>query len=253
MTVKPLAEAREPARNQIGTTLTLHAKEPGLLDLCVKRFPYWLRSVEGLSGHLWPEDQHLDQGGLTREVRRTSPSEKPDWIDSAEIGPPEDLSVWDTYDGKGRVDVLYRGVFVERLEVDQLWALEGAVHVDPKHFRPMLNREGFVGDKLREDLTPFLRTIHPLVLEDAASCITDLLSSRDSWNLGRAITLWLAVPGNANYEFACEKWGREFRERKALRKIGTNGDDDISVADIVIACPKYRNLKVFGACGAGFC
>ena len=134
------------------------------MDLCVKRFPHWLRSVEGLSGHLWPEDQHFDQGGLTREVRGTSPSEKPDWIDSAEIGPPEDLSVWDTYDDKGRVDVLYRGVFVECLEVDQLWALEGAVHVDPKHFRPMLNREGFVQYFSRTATRPSLESLEAIRL-----------------------------------------------------------------------------------------
>ena len=49
----------------------------------------------------------------------------PAWIQESDLGPPEDLDVWDQYDGKGRVDVLYRGVFVERLEVDQLWGFEG--------------------------------------------------------------------------------------------------------------------------------
>ena len=145
---KTRADEREAKRDTVGTTVTLHVNSPDLLQLCIDKFQHWMRSVEGLSGRVIPDGENLVQGGLTRKVRQVAPTEQPEWIDGTEVGPPEDLDVWDSYDGKGQVDVLYRGVFVERLEIDQLWGLDGAIHVDPKHFRPMLNREGFVGGRV---------------------------------------------------------------------------------------------------------
>lgn len=173
----------------------------------------------------------VKQGGLTRNVRKISAVSCPPWIEQADVGPPEDLSIWDQYDGKGRVDVLYRGVFVERLEVEHLWAFEGAIHVDPKHFRPKLDREGFVGDKLRSELTPFL--LHPAVLKEAIGCIGELLRERGDWSLHKAATLWLAVPRSADYAEACQVWDAEFRSRKAFRALQRDSEQEMSVADLI--------------------
>ncbi len=148
------------------------------------------------------------------------------------MGPPEDLTVWDKYDGKGRVDVLYRGVFVERLEIDNLWGFEGALHVDPKHFRPKLNREGFVGDKLKGEVTPFLRSLHPAVLKEAIWCVGELLRERSDWSLSKAITLWLAVPRSADYSEAFRVWDAEFRNRRAFRVLSRDNEQEMSIADL---------------------
>lgn len=221
-----------PARTDIGTTLKLSVASADLIDLCIRRFPHWMRSVDGLEAKILPENQDVDQGGLTRKVRTISPPESPDWIESAEVGPPEDLSIWDSYDGKAQIDVLYRGVFVERLTINQLWGLEGAIHVDPKHFRPMLNREGFVGETLRAEMTPFLQAAHPAVLESAIGCIHDLFASNDDWSRNKAITLWLAVPRSGPYAKAVELWDSEFRSLRGFRLLSRTGDSQVSIADI---------------------
>ncbi len=227
------ARALPPTRDDIGTTLILRAKSPALFDLLRGKFNHWMRNVQGLRARILPEDVELRQGGLTRDVRKIDPGKGPQWIEEADVGPPQDLSVWDQYDGKGHVDVLYRGVFVERLDVDQLWGFEGAIHVDPKHFRPKLNREGFVGDKLRSELTPFLRALHPVILKEAIGCIGELLRERSDWSLQKAVTLWLAVPRSGDYADACRVWDAEFRNRKAFRVLQRESEHEMSVADLI--------------------
>ena len=243
---KTQATIVEANQNSIGTTLYLRLDDPKLLEICINKFPHWLRSVEGLTGKILPEQKIIEQGGLTRSVNKIEISEVPEWLEATEIGPPENLSVWDSYDGRGQVDVLYRGVFVEPLVVDQLWGLEGAIHVDPKHFRPMLNREGFVGENLKSELTPFLRNIHPIILERAIDCIHDLLGSSDAWNNRRSITLWLAVPRTQEYSAAMAKWDNEFKNRKAFTLLGKTGETEVSIADI-IAKNAEKNLSSTGS------
>jgi hypothetical protein len=64
------SQARElsPARDEIGTTLILHAKSPDLFDLLRNKFSHWMRNVQGLRARLLPDDVDLSQGGLTREL-----------------------------------------------------------------------------------------------------------------------------------------------------------------------------------------
>jgi hypothetical protein len=220
-------------RREVGTTLILFAKTPALFEQLLGRFAHWMRNVDGLHACVVPDGSDLEQGGLTRSVRKIGGVKNPEWIEESSLGPPEDLDVWDQYDGKGRVDVLYRGVFVERLEVDQLWGFEGAIHVDPKHFRPKLNREGFVGEKLTAEVTPFLRSVHPAVLEEAVKCVSSLLRDRTDWSLRKAVCLWLAVPRNPDYEKACQAWDAEFRNRKAFRVLSRESEQEMSVTDLV--------------------
>jgi len=129
--------------------------------------------------------------------------------------------------------VLYRGVFVERVEVPQLWGLEGAIHVDPKHFRPKLNREGFVGEKLSGEVAPYLKSAHPLVLKGALSCIQELLRARDDWSLSKAVTLWLAVPRGGEYKPIADSWDEEFKSRLAFKLLNPANETEVSIADII--------------------
>lgn len=227
------AKNLEATRTENGTTVTMFLKSKEVLKLLVDRFPHWIRDVRGLTARIEPDGKDIKQGGLTREVRRIEPQTVPDWVEEADIGPAKELSVWDSYDGRGRVDVLYRGVFVERAELQGLWGLEGAIHVDPKHFRPKLNREGFIGQDLVNQITPFLAANHPLILRDAVKCIRALLESNDAWNFSRALTLWLAVPRRDNYKEAAAAWDAEFRERRAFRQLEANAERDVSVAELV--------------------
>ncbi|MEH2594959.1 hypothetical protein V1278_001872 [Bradyrhizobium sp. AZCC 1577] len=230
------ASTAEPVvcnRSEIGTTLTLIIKKPEIFARLRERFAYWFRSVEGLTATDADTGVPIPQGGLTKAIRQVSGLNTPEWIDRAEIGPPQDLSLLSGFDGKGRVDVLYRGVFVERLEVDHLWGIEGAVHVDPKHFRPKLNREGFVGQHLRAELEPVLRSYHPSALKELVLGIRGLLADKQKWSEFRAISLWLAVPRGQEYTEAAALWDKEFRSYKAFRLLSADDDTEVSIDDIV--------------------
>lgn len=220
-------------RTAIGTTLTLLIKTPQIFGHLLKRFSHWFRSVEGLKATNFVTGASIEQGGLTKAIRQISSLDTPEWIDRAELGPPQDVSVLGASDGRGHVDVLYRGVFVERLEVDGLWGLEGAIHVDPKHFKPKLNREGFVGQNLRAELEPVLRRYHPSVLKEFVLCIREMLADKETWSEYRAISLWLAVPRGSEYAEAAKCWDNEFRHYKAFRLLGEGDDQEVSIDDLV--------------------
>lgn len=227
------AEAADCDRTDVGTTITFLVSKPEIFVRLRDRFSYWFRSVDGLSGSV-DRGEPVCQGGLARAIRQLQGLDAPEWVDRAEIGPPQDASLLSTFDGKGRVDVLYHGVFVERLEVNQLWGIEGAVHVDPKHFRPKLNREGFVGQHLRAELEPFLRECHPSALKELVLGVRDLLADKKRWNEFRAVTLWLAVPrSNPAYAEAAALWDKEFRSYKAFRLLVKDEEQEVSIEDIV--------------------
>ena len=205
-------------RVQRGTEIILSVEREQYFERLVEKFPHWMRDVDGLVASLFPGGEAVPQGGLTREVKLIE-VEAPDWIHSAHIGPPVLFSSWDTFDGSAYVDVLYKGVFVAQVAVDGFWGIVGAIHVDPKYFRPKLNREGFVGEHLRNELEPVLRACHPHALERAVECVREIFpaSETKAWSLHRWVTLWLAVPRTGQYQRAAAVWDAEFRDRKAFR------------------------------------
>ena len=223
-----------PIRNEIGTQLILPVTKQDHFSHILNRYSHWFRNVEGLHGIELPDGKAIAQGGLSREIKQVN-VDSPEWVHEAHIGPPVLFESWDTFDGSAHVDVLYRGVFVEEIVIPQFWAIAGAIHVDPKHFRPKLNREGFVGDRLATELEPFLRGCHPAVLETAIECVRDVLgeSNARDWSLQRWATLWLAVPRSGPYKSAAEAWDHEFRNRKAFRLLRSGGTQrDVSIADL---------------------
>ena len=228
------ASLLESRRNEQGTELVLSIEKEEYFDLLLEKFPYWVREVSGLNARLFPEDKEIHQGGLSREIKPVS-VDKPDWVHEAHIGPPVLFSSWDTFDGFARVDVLYRGIFVAAYEIPHLWAISGAIHVDPKCFRPKLNREGFVGDKLQAALEPVLRACHPKVLERAVDCVREILTDKNTkhWSLQRWVTLWLAVPRSGKYQNAAQIWDAEFQHRKAFKLLSSGRiDKEVSISDI---------------------
>lgn len=132
--------------------------------------------------------------------------------------------------------MLYRGVFVDRIEVSHLWGIEGSLHVNPEHFKPRLNREGFVGEDLRNKVEPFLLSIHPKALEKSVECVREVLSGEQTkdWTILKWVTLWLSVPRSGAYTEADRLWDEEFRNRKAFRLLLP--DDkirEVSIADLL--------------------
>ena len=182
-----LAQEIESRRNEVGSDLILFVDTEELFNTILNSFPHWIRDVDGLAAKKHPEEVEVRQGGISREIKEISPRDMPDWIHEAHIGPPVLSDRWEQFDGSAHVDILYRGVFVASIAIPKLWAIEGAIHVDPKHFRPKLNREGFVGDHLQSELEPFLHTCHPAVLERALECVREVLPDdvTQEWTLRR--------------------------------------------------------------------
>ena len=224
----------DPRRHDEGTELVLSIEKEDHFNRLLQKFPHWMRDVEGLSARKDPEGEDILQGGLSREIKPVD-IDKPDWIHEAHIGPPVLFTSWDTFDGSAYVDILYRGVFVAEIIIDHLWAIAGAIHVDPKYFRPKLNREGFVGEGLRAELEPVLRAAHPRILERAIECVREIFKDEQTknWSLHRWVTLWLAVPRSGQYGKAAEIWDNEFRNRKAFKLLGSGRNErDVSIQDL---------------------
>jgi len=232
------AEVVASQRTERGTTLTLFFNDQSALDQLVAKFPFWIRNVAGLVAKSTSGEQ-LIQGGLSRAVLATD-VQPPEWIFSCTLGPPVEAKAWQVFDGKAHVDVLYSGVFVESIDVQQLWGVEGSIYVDPKKFRPKLNREGFVGNGLRAELDPFLRSVHPRALERAAELLPGILADASVWSTPRAATIWLAIPRGGEYSAAAAKWDRVFRSQRLIRQLRANNAELLVSVDELIDAKAAR-------------
>ena len=142
----------------------------------------------------------------------------PDWVERAHLGPVSGLNGWEAMTGTSTVGVLYRGVFVQKFDVKGLWGIEGTIDVDPKHFKPRLNREGFVEGQFRSEVTEFLQTCHPVIL-DALVRQLRLAFERGAlgrWTVKRWANLWLSLPRNEAYRSTCQSWDAFFRSIPAF-------------------------------------
>jgi hypothetical protein len=103
--------------------------------------------------------------------------------------------------GESTISVLYRGVFVQDFTIRGLWGIEGSIDVDPKHFKPKLNREGFIEGPFQTDVNQFLRDSHPKILSVMAERLSEALAkgTLDKWTQRRWATLWLSIPRDASY------------------------------------------------------
>lgn len=226
----------EGRQSEPGTTLVLMVRDGIEIDFLVKRFAHWVRDVEGLNAVRMPRNEAIQQGGASHEVKHTA-VQLPEWAERVTVGPPEKFEVWNRFDGQAHVDILYRGVFVDRMDIPGLWGTEGSIDVDPKHeaFKPKLNREGFVGEQLKGHLTRFLQQVHPQILETAVECLRDVLADdrTKEWTIQRWVTLWLAVPRSGDYAKAAALWDAEFQQRNSFRILGLESQPrDVSVAEL---------------------
>ena len=206
-----------PTQKSQGTQITIHIRNNDIFTLLIERFPYWCRDVQGLSGQLLPERHPLQQQGAHR-LHGSLTVEFPEWVEHAHLGPVSDPTGWEAMTGISTVAVLYRGVFVQELDVKGVWGVEGSIDVDPKHFKPRLNREGFVEGQFQNEVTSFLRSCHPAVLEAMAERLATAVAAGalDKWGHKRWATLWLSVPRDPAYEKATQAWDSVFRTLPAF-------------------------------------
>jgi len=206
-----------PTQEFQGTAVTIRIRDATIFDLLLKDFSHWCRDVEGLSARVLPDNKALSQGGSHR-AHNTVEVEPTVWVERAHLGPVADPKGWDAMTGVSTVAVLYRGVFVQEFEVKGAWGIEGSIDVDPKHFKPRLNREGFVGGQFQSEVEGFLRACHPTILEAMASRLAEAVARGvlDKWTEKRWASLWLSVPRDAQYAAAVKAWDAVFRSLPAF-------------------------------------
>lgn len=235
---KEMFDMKKPAEEAVGqveergTKLILHIVDQRRFDLLLAQFPHWVRDVPYLSASSSAKGV-LPQGGRRRHVTPVS-IPTPDWVEKAELGPPVEIDYWRVLDGNAHVDVLYRGVFVQELNMPHLWGIEGSLHVNPKQFKPKLNRESFIAEGFDAEIQSFLRQAHPTILEAALENMRHALEKgeQDGWGLSKWITVWLAIPRGGAYTSVAEKWDEEFRSIKAFRQINETNEVRVSLNDI---------------------
>ena len=208
-----------PTQQSQGTKITIHIRNTDIFTLLLERFPYWCRDVQGLSGQLLPERHPLRQKGAHR-LDGSLAVKLPEWVERAHLGPVSNPTGWETMTRISTVSVLYRGVFVQELEVEGAWGVEGSIDVDPKHFKPRLNREGFVEGKLQAEVTDFLRSCHPVVLEAMVKRLAAAVKrgALNKWTQKRWASLWLLLPRDPAYAKATQAWDSVFRSLPAFER-----------------------------------
>jgi len=228
------AEPLRPTRLTRGTTLEINVRDNETLTLLLKSFPHWCRDVLGLKGSVQPDAGEVHQGGSHRpDAVPNLPI--PEWVDRAHLSAGAGPGGWDSMTGASVVSVLYRGVFVQEFTVQGLWGIEGSIDVDPKHFKPRLNREGFIGGAFQAEVEQFLRQSHPAILQAMATRLSDALSKGDldKWTERRWATLWLSVPRDESYAAAAQVWDRIFREIPAFELAVGNKWEPLSLVHLL--------------------
>ena len=206
-----------PERSTQGTTIQLHVRDSSTYDILLENFPYWCRDVEGLSAVNLPENHELRQQGASSSSQ-LSDVQMPEWVDHAHLRPVDGLRGWEAMTGTSTVAVLYRGVFVQEFEVEGLWGIEGTIDVDPKHFKPRLNRESFVEGQFQAEVTEFLKECHPTILVDLVRRLRSAFNkgTLNKWTVKRWASLWLSLPRTDAYQDTTRAWDAFFRSLPAF-------------------------------------
>ena len=206
-----------PTRQSQGTTITITIRDSDTFSLLLDNFPHWCRDVKGLSAQLLPDRCELPQKGRAGQSE-LSGVQLPEWVECAHLYPVSDPTGWDAMTGISTVAVLYRGVFVQEFEARGIWGIEGSIDVDPKHFKPRLNREGFVAGEFQTQVREFLKLCHPTILEAMVKPLTAAVQggALSKWNVNRWANLWLSLPRGAAYAKAAKLWDSVFRSLPAF-------------------------------------
>jgi hypothetical protein len=219
-----------PNRGEQGTTVVIRVRSEETFKLLLDSFSHWCRDVEGLTGTTLPDRRDLKQGGA-QGYSQPVKVEQPDWVERAHLGPVANPIGWEAMTGISTVSVLYRGVFVQDFEARGTWGIQGSIDVDPKHFRPRLNREGFVEGEFQAEVEAFLRRCHPTILAAMAERLAEAIEggSMEKWSVNRWANLWLSVPRAPEYEVATQQWDSIFRALPAFEQTVRNKWEPISL------------------------
>lgn len=228
------AEPVAPSRTERGTTITIQVRDEHTFDLLMQNFPHWCRDVEGLTGREVASGAALQQGGAHSPGPGVDVG-TPDWVERAHLSPVSGMSSWDSMSGTSTISVLYRGVFVQEFSVRGVWGIQGSIDVNPKHFKPKLNRESFVQGEFQVEVEQFLRVSHPTILLAMAQRLASAFEQGelDKWNSRRWATLWLSIPRDDAYKEAAAIFDQTFRNIPAFESATGDTWNPIALEDLL--------------------
>ena len=211
MLARGKAREIQATRNSQGTTIRISVRDKQTLDLLTEKFPHWCRDVEGLDARVMPSEEQLQQHGADEMDEVTVPG-LPQWVEGTHLRPVSHPTGWDAMTGNSSVAVLYRGIFVQEFEAAGIWGIEGSIDVDPKYFKPRLNRESFVADEFGPQVTAVLSRCHPIVLSAMVKPLVAALKSGalEKWDQRRWASLWLSIPRSTDYAETTQAWDEVF-------------------------------------------
>lgn len=208
-----------PSRKERGTTIRIKLLEVTTFELLVEKFSHWCRDVEGLVARVEPDEHTLRQKGLD-QGDAVNLQELPGWVERAFLRPVSDPTGWEAMTGNSKIAVLYRGVFVQEFEATGIWGIEGSINVNPKHFKPRLNRESFVATEFQPEITQLLRLCHPAILNAMVQPLKRALQegALARWHARRWASLWLAIPRSEEYKSVTQAWDSVFSRLPAFEQ-----------------------------------
>ena len=223
----------ESSRSERGTTIRITLRNIDTFDLLKDKFPHWCRDVDGLTAQIEPDGRELRQKGLD-QGDAVNLQKLPSWVERALLRPVSDPTGWEGMTGNSKVAVLYRGVFVQEFEATGIWGIEGSIDVDPKHFKPSLNRESFVASDFGPQVMQLLNRCHPAILEAMVQPLKKALNDGvlAKWHARRWASLWLAIPRSEPYQNVTKLWDSVFSRIPAFEKKTEKGWQAVSLNDI---------------------
>ena len=227
------AKEFESSRSARGTTVRINLRNPDTFDLLEDKFPYWCRDVDGLTARIEPDGRELRQKGVD-QGDAVDLDGLPSWVERALLRPVSDPTGWEGMTGDSKVAVLYRGVFVQEFEATGIWGIEGSIDVDPKHFKPRLNRESFVASQFEPEVIQLLNDCHPTILEAMVRPLTKALDDGvlAKWHARRWASLWLAIPRSPPYQSVTKSWDSVFSRIPAFETKTEKDWQAVSLNDI---------------------
>lgn len=234
MLAEGAAERLVPTQKTRGTILEIQIRNNDTFQLLLESFPLWCRDVSGLSAFVQPNGDELQQG-VSYKLDSVLDLSKPEWIERAHLTPVSSPTGWDSMSGESTISVLYRGVFVQEFTVRGLWGIQGSIDVNPKHFKPRLNREGFIEGSFQAEIKQFLKQSHPKILRIMADRLSEALAkgALDKWTQRRWATLWLSIPRGDAYAETARTWDHIFRKIPAFELAVSNKWEPVSLERIL--------------------
>lgn len=217
-------------REDRGTRVVLHLNDDVEIDDLISSYQKWIKDAEEVIAHEQPSGDIVEQGGLPRLQERIEVDEVPPWVEKVDIGLDPNVKNDSNLPGEARVEVLYRGVYLDDRSFSTLWGIRGSIHVSPSEIKPKLNRENFLEEGDGIDLEDFLSRIHPRILTKYSEFAKEKIAySTRPVEQRRLLTQWMSVPRSKEYDDPRDEWDDVFWDVPIVEQLTPDDREPYSI------------------------